>query len=139
MDLDAESGPTEFRVASHHQVFPRANVSDLPAVALHAARGSAVLFDLRLQHRGGANRGPVERPLLYVSYTADWFYDVLNFKATQTREWDGYTTARMRKLFRRLDARAWVAQLEALLESHGINLDPLRSQLEHHPSTDLHV
>ena len=31
-----------------------------------------ILFDLRLEHRGGANRGTVKRPILYLGYTNRW-------------------------------------------------------------------
>ena len=37
-----------------------------------------ILFDLRLEHRGGANRGTVKRPILYLGYTNRWCDDASN-------------------------------------------------------------
>ena len=36
-------------------------------------------------------------------------------------------------------ARRWAERLEAMLEERGVDLSELRSEWEHHPSTDLYV
>ncbi len=41
----------------------------------HLGSGSAVVFDLRIRHRGTANRSPQRRPIVYLSYVHDWYYD----------------------------------------------------------------
>ena len=38
-------------------------------------RGDALLFDYRLRHRGGANRSPRHRALLYVTFARPWYVD----------------------------------------------------------------
>jgi hypothetical protein len=32
------------------------------------------MFDLRIMHRGGANKSDRERPMLYTSYVARWWH-----------------------------------------------------------------
>jgi ectoine hydroxylase-related dioxygenase (phytanoyl-CoA dioxygenase family) len=43
--------------------------------------GSCMLWDFRLMHSGTPNRGPVPRPLLYLTYCRPWFVEHLNFNA----------------------------------------------------------
>ena len=38
-------------------------------------RGSVVLFDVRVRHRGTANTSDKPRPIVYMSYVQDWFSD----------------------------------------------------------------
>ena len=46
-----------------------------PAIPL----GSWLAFDSRIVHRGEANFGKEDRPLLYFVYSKEWFRDVNNF------------------------------------------------------------
>jgi len=80
-------GPTEFRPNSHYLT------RDLKKMFLAAAvgkrlkspeapilsKGSAVLFDYRVLHRGLANISDEVRPILVLTYAKPWFQDVLNF------------------------------------------------------------
>lgn len=47
------------------------------------AAGSAVLFDYRTFHAGGANRSEERRPILYRVYGRPWFEDDFNFPSVE--------------------------------------------------------
>ena len=137
--LTKASGPTEFVLGSHLSSLKGVAVNKLPQASFALNRGGAALFDMRLRHRGGANQSPKDRALLVVPYVHEWWQDKINFKTPQTIGWDQHNTTRARKLFQRLDAKAWTSKLEALLSEQGIDLDGLRSSFFPHPSTDLYV
>ena len=46
---------------------------------LEADAGSAILFDYRTFHQGGANRSDRPRPILYFVYARSWYRDVHNW------------------------------------------------------------
>ena len=48
-------------------------------VRLEADAGSAILFDYRTFHAGGANRSDRPRPILYFVYARSWYRDVHNW------------------------------------------------------------
>ena len=94
LNVSRALGPTEFAAGSHVQDGPpagwwKARDSRPPAGVLAplASVGDVVLFDLRVRHRGSANRANHTRPLLYVSYTQEWFTD------SRVREWASIFTA----------------------------------------------
>ena len=60
------------------------------------ARGTAVLMDLRLLHRGGRNRSPDNRPVMYMSFVREWWRDGVNFHRAHTRRFDGYDKQSMK-------------------------------------------
>ena len=70
-----EYGPTEF--------FPGEWLSDPAAdadpVSATLNPGSALLFDYRIPHRGGANRGDLDRIYMYSVLARPWFGDHLNY------------------------------------------------------------
>ena len=39
------------------------------------ASGSAVIFDLRIRHRGTANKSNKDRGIVYMSYVREWYSD----------------------------------------------------------------
>jgi len=41
--------------------------------------GGAIVFDYRTVHRGTANAGVDDRPMLYLTYGRPWFNDNVNF------------------------------------------------------------
>jgi len=137
--LTKASGPTEFVLGSHLTSLKNVARDELPHVSFALNQGGAALFDMRLRHRGGANKSPKDRALLVVPYVHEWWQDKINFKTPQTVGWDQHNTTRARKLFQRLDAKAWTSKLEALLGEQGVDLDGLRSTFFPHPSTDLYV
>ena len=162
------SGPTEFKLGSHLASLRAADAAQasaataatsnnggggsggsggsggnrpdaLPRASFAVAAGAAVLFDVRISHRGGANASPSPRALLYLSYAHEWWHDRINFASKQTRGWDVHNTSRGRKLFARLDAERWTRRLEEMLEARGVDLSAERSAYRPHPSTDLYV
>jgi len=52
-----------------------------PRAALDGEIGDAVLFDIRLEHRGTANKGQTSRSIAYMSYVNAFWTDDVNFKA----------------------------------------------------------
>jgi ectoine hydroxylase-related dioxygenase (phytanoyl-CoA dioxygenase family) len=109
-----EQGSPPARLEAQFYAFPT------PILRPAAEVGDVVLFDLRLRHRGGANRGDETRPIIYLSYVESWWKDSLNFKAKQSAEWASLPSAAMRKLFIRLDAERYVQRLEEFVSTnHG--------------------
>ena len=137
--LTKESGPTEFVLGSHLTSLKGVAVDELPQASFALKQGGAALFDMRIRHRGGANKSPKDRALLVVPYVHEWWQDKSNLKTPQTAGWDQHNTTRARKLFRRLDAKAWTSKLETLLGVQGVDLDDLRSTFLSHPHTGLYV
>ncbi len=137
--LTKESGRTEFVLGSHLTSLKGVAVDELPKASFALKQGDAALFDMRIRHRGGANKSPKDHALLYIAYVHEWWQDKSNLEAPQTVGWDQHNTTRARKLFRRLDAKAWTSKLETLLGVHGVDLDDLRSTFLPHPHTDLYV
>ena len=137
--LTEASGPTEFVLGSHLASLKGVAVDELPRASFALKQGGAALFDMRIRRRGGANKSPKDCALLVVPYVHEWWQDKRNHKAPQTVGWDQHNTTRARKLFQRLDAKAWTSKLETLLGVHGVDLDDLRSTFLPHPHTDLYV
>ncbi|CAK0850265.1 unnamed protein product [Prorocentrum cordatum] len=102
----------------------------VPRLQLAASAGSAVLFDLRLRHRGRGNGAEEGRAVLYTSYVQDWFRDGVNFRDRQTRAWDDMPEV-TRRLFARLDGREYVRALEDALAARGVDVADLTSVSRH--------
>jgi len=141
VDVGEANGATEFLAGSHVDVgderfWMEDEGSDggacnaTPHLQVAARAGSVVLFDLRLRHRGRANRGAASRPVLYMSYVKEWFHDGVNFKQRQSQAWDGLSGAG-RRLFARLDTREYVKRLERELEERGVDLRALQAGAEY--------
>eukprot|EP00928_Gymnodinium_smaydae_P051015 TRINITY_DN34556_c0_g1_i1.p1 TRINITY_DN34556_c0_g1~~TRINITY_DN34556_c0_g1_i1.p1 ORF type:complete len:492 (-),score=69.77 TRINITY_DN34556_c0_g1_i1:64-1503(-) len=142
VDTNVVNGATSFLAGSHVDVGDariwiggddgEGASKETPWLTFSAKVGTVMLFDLRLRHRGGANRGASSRPILYMSYVQDWFSDATNIKARQTKAWDALDSAR-KKLFARLDSRAYTRQLEALLVANGIDIETVSSAGDYLP------
>eukprot|EP00035_Acanthoeca_spectabilis_P033235 m.22517 g.22517 ORF g.22517 m.22517 type:complete len:529 (+) comp5824_c0_seq1:188-1774(+) len=129
----AESGPTEFYTGSHgpgpEHGFWIDNVTATPRLRLAAPPGGAVLFDVRLRHRGTRNKSSQPRAIAYLGYMREWAFDRVNFKEPQTRQFDQLPTTALKKLFTRLDRQHYVKFLESLVAESGIaNLSEVRSR-----------
>ena len=98
-----------------------------PTVALNLPAGSALLFDIRTTHRGGANTSPTARPILYASYFREWFTDRVNFDARQSRWWNTLkeNSERVKKLYSRIDSRQYTKLLEDMLKERGVEVKEL--------------
>lgn len=142
VDVSGENGATSFLAGSHVDMGDEwfwigpedgdgaSHVS--PRLTFSLQRGAVVLFDLRLRHRGGSNKAVAPRSILYMSFVQDWFYDATNFKAKQTRAWDEFTDT-SKKMFSRLDSRAYVQKLELELKSRGVDVHALASAGKYSP------
>eukprot|EP00937_MAST-01D_sp_MAST-1D-sp2_P006759 g6759.t1 len=100
-------------------------LSDAPA-------GSCVMFDMRTMHRGGANLDPVSRPMLYITFSAPWWTDAVNFHAPQSSRFDSYS-AKYRRRVARLDHLRYVAELERLAAANGVDPRALQSAYNYDP------
>ena len=83
VDVDDSNGATMFVCGSHTSPVLRQAKA---GVTLPVRRSSVLFFDIRLLHRGGANRGVLPRPLLYMSYVKEWFRDGVNFRGRQCHD-----------------------------------------------------
>ena len=133
LDLLPSHGPTEFLTGSHVQrgakfwsgAGDRGVNGVTPTISVAARRGSVVLFDLRLRHRGGANAhaGGQHRAVLYMSYVQSWYRDAVNFRERQGAAWDALPSGQLRGLFGRLGTRAYTAALEDALRALGVDVE----------------
>ena len=136
VELNATTGPTEFYMGSHvnmggNQFWTDRDETPLTRqLALSAKLGSVVVFDMRLRHRGTANRGVRPRPILYVGIVHDWYFDRVNFKDAQSREWDARESVTERKLFTRIDSRSYLEKVKDLVRLHVPNGKKLLHELE---------
>eukprot|EP00054_Salpingoeca_dolichothecata_P016516 m.96914 g.96914 ORF g.96914 m.96914 type:complete len:490 (-) comp22008_c0_seq3:18-1487(-) len=130
VDMTQKVGPTEFMCGSHLNLgidFWK-NKDGAPETPLHrieAETGSVVVFDVRIRHRGTANKSDQRRPIVYMSYSYQWFHDKVNFKDRQTSAFDELPPS-IAKLFMRLDAHRYTTMLESLVDPQ--ELEQLRSK-----------
>ncbi|KAH8052916.1 phytanoyl-CoA dioxygenase [Aureococcus anophagefferens] len=81
-DLTPSNGPTEFRLGSHRRSAESPpKRSRRSPVAPTCARGSALLFDYRVDHRGLANRSEADRLVFFMAYARPWFRDAKNTRS----------------------------------------------------------
>jgi hypothetical protein len=137
-DVSNAMGPTEFLTGSHIKC-ERNEQKEIrlgnwileecpfvgPTVRTPAPLGSAIIFDLRILHRGLANTMKVRRPQLYVTFFQEWYVDHVNFNAKQSTEFDLLPPS-LRKMLSRVDTKSYVLTLEEKLKEFG--LDPMSLQ-----------
>jgi len=69
------NGPTEFQLKTHI----KANIAEPKTTAFAGMKkGSIVIYDTRILHRGGPNNSQEMRPLIYLTFSRAWFRDVIN-------------------------------------------------------------
>jgi ectoine hydroxylase-related dioxygenase (phytanoyl-CoA dioxygenase family) len=79
IDLNSENGPTEVMPGTHN--LGKLNDTSATQFGLCCDAGSAILFDYRLNHRGGANFSSEPRPVLYLCYAKPFFRDAGNTRS----------------------------------------------------------
>ena len=81
VDLNAETGTIRFYPGSQK----RTNDTSPKTVYFdpEVSRGSAILFDSQIRHRGLANKSNAPRPVLYFIFARPWFYDYVNYDFDQ--------------------------------------------------------
>ena len=72
--LTLENGSTEFVVGSHRR--PAYSFDALESARIEVPVGSALLFNGKSNHRGGANLSNAERPVVYKVYHKKWYNDM---------------------------------------------------------------
>jgi ectoine hydroxylase-related dioxygenase (phytanoyl-CoA dioxygenase family) len=75
LEMNAVNGTTALWLGSHRDSRVLSGEASEPTVH----EGSCMLWDFRLKHGGTPNRGPLPRPLLYLTYCRRWFVDHINF------------------------------------------------------------
>lgn len=104
VDLSPETGTTKLFPGSHNRYW---NENDF--VLPYLSRGSCYVVDYRLSHRGTANHGISERPIIYLVFARPWFTDTVNYgnnvRINITREDLKLIAGEHRPLFRRLAAK----------------------------------
>jgi ectoine hydroxylase-related dioxygenase (phytanoyl-CoA dioxygenase family) len=71
--LTLDNGATEFMVGSHRR--GASKFDHLELARAEVPIGSALLFNGKANHRGGANNSSHERPVLYKVYHKRWYND----------------------------------------------------------------
>jgi len=81
---DELSGCTQFSFRSHHCNDVDFNGQRLPGCSNNVdvwpkvSAGSAIIYDPRITHRGRANVGDLDRPMIHTSYCHSWYRDSNN-------------------------------------------------------------
>jgi hypothetical protein len=77
LEMNENHGTTALWPGSHRD---EARASADNGIEPRVREGSCVVWDYRLRHGGTANRSPVPRPLLYMTYCRPWFLDHKNYR-----------------------------------------------------------
>jgi hypothetical protein len=79
IDIDPVTGPTGIWPGSHRwQEQQQATPQGMASIAFQ--RGDAILMDYRTMHTGLPNNSQKVRPILYLVYTREWFFDDNNHR-----------------------------------------------------------
>lgn len=78
IDVDDNVGPTGFWLGSHRWSAGRATPETMRSVPF--LRGDCLLVDYRTIHAGMPNASRTVRPILYMVYSREWFYDDVNHR-----------------------------------------------------------
>ena len=87
VDVYLSNGPTSFRPGSHYLTIDLQKRFLLAAIKKELRpietpclkKGSVLLFDYRVLHRGTANMSDSYRPMLVLTFGKSWYQDTLNF------------------------------------------------------------
>lgn len=79
VDLNESTGTTRLHEGSHRDLARVSDYIDKPGAKYPACRmGDIYLMDLRLVHAGTANKSQHKRPIIYLTYTRNWYFDIDN-------------------------------------------------------------
>ena len=77
--MDKETGPTQFATGTqynygleHWSNLVEEGKHPMPLLKPEGDPGDIVVFDLRLRHRGTANKSDRRRPIMYLGYVQQW-------------------------------------------------------------------
>lgn len=144
VNISPDMGPTEFVLKSHipcSEAQLKGYVIEDTVQSLcpwarsrfkaTAGIGDAILLDTRIFHRGTGNVSNKHRPMLKVSYVKDFWFDRVNYNSQHTRRFEDITS-KLRKLLTRVDTRAYIRNLEAVLKENGLEADKSRLNFNSH-------
>ena len=80
-DVSSSNGATEFRIGSQHCDAETSLNQSISQPEL--SQGSALLFDYRVWHRGGANTTTKDRIIAYWTFSKPWFVDPSNHRSVR--------------------------------------------------------
>jgi hypothetical protein len=80
IDITAEMGPTAIWPGSHRWPDKQEGSPQIGMASIPFERGDAVLMDYRTVHTGLPNNSRTVRPILYLVYTREWFFDDNNHR-----------------------------------------------------------
>ncbi|HWC63949.1 MAG TPA: phytanoyl-CoA dioxygenase family protein, partial [Rhizomicrobium sp.] len=80
IDIDAQTGPTAIWPGSHRWGEKQEASPHLGMASVPFKRGDAILIDYRTMHTGLPNNSQAVRPILYLVYTREWFFDDNNHR-----------------------------------------------------------
>ncbi len=79
VDLSESTGTTRLYEGSHRELARLADYADKPGSKYPACRmGDIYMMDLRLVHAGTPNQSQAKRPIIYLTYTRNWYFDIDN-------------------------------------------------------------
>lgn len=112
IDVDRTIGPTAICLGSHRWPQERtATLEELTVVDFQ--RGDCVLIDYRTQHTGMPNTSNVVRPILYMVYARNWFFDDLNHRTRPSLHMPLEVFAALPEPVKPLFSRAYSMQMRA--------------------------
>ena len=76
INIDKETGLTEIKSKTHRYIEDNQTKLIKPSLNI----GSALLWDFRTRHGGGENKSTKIRPLIYMTYSREWWRDIDNYK-----------------------------------------------------------
>ena len=81
IDMNEETGTTQIGARSHRYIEADQKILIKPNVD----KGSIILWDFRTLHCGGRNKSNLLRPMLYITYSRDWWRDSDNYEKLNQR------------------------------------------------------
>lgn len=75
LDVDMSMGPTVVWLGSHLWPSSCPIPFSIDSTSISFKKGDCMMFDYRLFHAGGPNRSDQKRPIIYMVYGREWFYD----------------------------------------------------------------
>lgn len=79
LPLTPDTGCTQFYTGSHQNPLPPESFATQTITEqTYGACGDIYLMDFRLVHKGTANPGVKQRPIIYLAYSQNWYFDIVN-------------------------------------------------------------
>ena len=85
LDIDGTMGPTAIWPGSHRWPEKQEASPHQGMVSIPFQRGDAILIDYRTMHTGMPNHSQTMRPILYLVYAREWFFDDNNHRGRARR------------------------------------------------------